>query len=467
MRQSKLFVGRKLRAIREDQGLTQAKFAEILGISTSYLNQIENSQRHITAPVLIALAEQFGTDVAMLSDSDSDRLLVDLAEVFSDTKLDAERPTQSELKLVAANAPTIAQTLISLHQSLKKTSEQITELGHAASDVELGTSPYEEVRDFFHYQNNYIDALDHAGEALAAKIAEPSGLPALEHYLSTEHAISVEYIEFETPGYVRVFDQLSKTLRMSRYLSSESRRFHMAHTIAHFEHRLTIEHVVKEAGFRSTDAASIASISLANYFAGAVVLPYELFIKTAEDLRFDLHLLSAKFGASIEQVAHRLSTLQRPGRKGLPFFFARVDRAGNITKRHSAARLQFARFGSACPLWNVHSAFETPDRIQRQLAQTPDGEKYLCLALAKTKHIGGYQDPVQNYALALGCSISHADKLVYADGLNTSSDAAFEPIGISCRLCDRENCHQRSVPPMQRRLRVDPNLRPVVPFELG
>lgn len=467
MRQSKLFVGRKLRAIREEQSLTQAKFAHALGISTSYLNQIENSQRHITAPVLIALAEQFSVNVAMLSDSDADRLLVDLAEVFSDTNLEADKPTQSELKLVATNAPSIAQTLISLHQALKKTSEQITELGHAASDVELGLSPYEEVRDFFHYRNNYINELDHAGEALAGELSDPRALSALEDYLAKRHGISVEYVAFERPGYFRVFDQLSKTLRMNHYLSPESRRFHIAHTIAHLEHRSTITRIVDEAGFRSPDAAKIASISMANFFAGAVILPYLDFIETAEALRFDLHLLSAKYGASIEQIAHRLSTLQRPDRKGLPFFFARVDQAGNITKRHSATRLQFARYGSACPLWNVHSAFETPDRVKRQLAQTPDGAKYLCLAFAKSKPTGGFNEPVQKYALALGCSIDHAHRLVYGDGLNLTNEASFEPIGISCRLCERENCHQRSVPPMQRKLKVDPNLRPVVPFQLG
>lgn len=467
MRQNKLFVGRKIRAIREDQNMTQAKFAKALGISTSYLNQIENSQRHITAPVLIALAEQFGVNVATLSDSEADRLLVDLAEVFSEATLEVERPAHSELRLVATNAPTIAQTLITLHQALKRTSEQIAELGTAASDLELGLAPYEEVRDFFHYKDNYIDELDHAAEALAAKLQDGSGRPALASYLERTHGIAVDLDDFNIPGTMRALDRSAKTLRINNFLSAESQLFQMAHTVAHLEHADTIRSIVKEAGFRSEDAESIASISLANYFAGAVILPYGDFIEAADALRFDLHLLSAKFGASIEQIAHRLSTLQRPNRKGLPFFFARVDQAGNITKRHSATRLQFARFGSACPLWNVHSAFETPDRVQRQLAQTPDGAKYLCLALAKSKQLGGYDAPVQRYALALGCSVDHADRLVYGDGLDFSEDGTFEPIGISCRLCEREACHQRSVPPLQRKLIVDPERRQIVPFQLS
>lgn len=129
----------------------------------------------------------------------------------------------------------------------------------------------------------------------------------------------------------------------------------------------------------------ICKIGLRNYFAGALVLPYQTFLAAAKELRHDLELLASRFGASLEQVAHRLSTLQRSGQRGVPVFFARVDRAGNITKRHSAAKLQFARYGAACPLWNVHQAFETPGRIIRQLAETPDGARYLCIATELTK----------------------------------------------------------------------------------
>ena len=182
--------------------------------------------------------------------------------------------------------------------------------------------------------------------------------------------------------------------------------------------------------------------------------------------RHDLELLAARFGASIEQVAHRLSTLQRPGAKGIPFFFARVDQAGTITKRHSATRLQFARFGGACPLWNVHRAFETPGRFLRQLAETPDGVRYVLLARDVTKRGGHFGAPVRRYAMALGCEVKHAGALVYADGLDLARDGAFEPIGISCRICERTDCHQRSVPPLEKRLSIRPDRRDVLPYSL-
>jgi hypothetical protein len=218
------------------------------------------------------------------------------------------------------------------------------------------------------------------------------------------------------------------------------------------------------ARFQSPEARAIARVGLANYFAGAALLPYRRFLAAAQATRHDLETLAAQFGASIEQVAHRLSTLQRPGAKGVPFFFVRVDQAGTITKRHSATRLQFARFGGACPLWNVHRAFETPGRFLRQLAETPDGVRYFCLALAVTKGGGAFHAPVRRYAIGLGCEIDHAPALVYADGMDISREARFDPIGISCRICDRDGCHQRAVPPLERRLRVDPDHRPLLPY---
>ncbi|TMV68270.1 ImmA/IrrE family metallo-endopeptidase, partial [Thioclava sp. BHET1] len=226
-----------------------------------------------------------------------------------------------------------------------------------------------------------------------------------------------------------------------------------------------LEATLDLARFQSEEARAIAKIGLANYFAGAALLPYGRFLTAAREMRHDLERLADHFGASIEQVAHRLSTLQRPGAKGVPFFFVRVDQAGTITKRHSATRLQFARYGGACPLWNVHAAFETPSRFLRQLAETPDGIRYFCLAREISKPGGAFSAPVRRYALCLGCEIAHAGDLVYADGLDLSR--GFEPIGISCRICERTGCHQRSVPPLERHLRIDPDHRGLLPYEIG
>jgi predicted transcriptional regulator len=181
-------------------------------------------------------------------------------------------------------------------------------------------------------------------------------------------------------------------------------------------------------------------------------------------MRHDLERLKLRFQASLEQICHRLSNLQRPGQRGTPFYFVRVDMAGNITKRHSATRLQFARFGGACPLWNVHEAFARPDEILIQIAETPDGVRHLCIAVGVVKRGGAFDQPVRRYALGLGCEIQYARDLVYSDGLDLTARPAR--IGISCRICERGDCPQRAFPALDRDLQAPEDVREIVPYRL-
>ena len=187
----------------------------------------------------------------------------------------------------------------------------------------------------------------------------------------------------------------------------------------------------------------------------------------ARSVRHDIDRLAQSFGTSFEQTCHRLSTLQREDARGVPFFFCRVDMAGNITKRHSATRLQFARFGGACPLWIVHEAVAIPDRILVQLAETPDGVRYVSMAKGLVKPSGSYQRAPRRYAVALGCEAEHASEFVYADGLDLKAAPAATRIGISCRICPRPDCDQRAFPPSDRPISVDPDSRGVVPYRVG
>ncbi|HMM64794.1 MAG TPA: short-chain fatty acyl-CoA regulator family protein [Mesorhizobium sp.] len=469
MAPGKLFIGRRVRELREAGKATQAAFAERLGISTSYLNQIENNQRPVSATVLLALAENFQIDIASISGSDGDRLLSALREALADPVFDVHSPGLQELKLVVQNAPAFAHALIACHQAYRRNSEQLASFDDrmVRADAFAEPAPYEEVRDFFHFVDNYIHDLDLAAERLAAALEVPEREPGavLAEHLERRHGVRILRA---SPGeaILRRYDPAARALFLNPYSPAATRSFQMAFQIAGLEEEAEIGAIVRRAGFRTAEAAEICRIGLMNYFAGALMLPYRPFLAAAKELRHDLELLAARFGASLEQVAHRLSTLQRPGLKGVPVFFARIDRAGNITKRHSAARLQFARYGAACPLWNAHQAFETPGRIIRQLAETPDGVRYLCVATEIAKGGGGFNAPHRRYAIALGCEVAHAGDFVYGDGLDLTSRAAFDPIGISCRICERVDCVQRAVPPLKRRLAVDHDSRAILPYSI-
>lgn len=463
MATQKLYAGAKLREMRGRLGLTQKVFADKLSVSLPYLNQMENNHRPVSAGVVLALAQEFGLDVTELTVGESERLVSDMREALADPVFGAASPPLADLRLAASNAPALARAFLDLHRAYRQTHERLASLDEALGreDAALRPSPWEEVRDFFHYCDNYLDAVDRAAEHFAASPAAKGDVTEAAREALARRGIS---LHFTDTGAMRRYDAQSKRMDVSARAAGPTQRFQLLHQVALLTQNDLLEATLDLARFQTPEAREIAKIGLANYFAGAALMPYRAFLEAAGRTRHDLERLADLFGASIEQVAHRLSTLQRPGAKGIPFFFVRVDQAGTITKRHSATRLQFARFGGACPLWNVHRAFETPGRFLRQLAETPDGVRYLCLARDVSKPGGAFHTPTRRYAIGLGCEVQHAAALVYADGLDLKG--RFEPIGISCRICERPDCHQRSVPPLERRLRVDPNRRDILPYEI-
>jgi XRE family transcriptional regulator, fatty acid utilization regulator len=458
----KLYAGVKLRETRSRLGLTQKAFSAKLGISLPYLNQMENNHRPVSAAVVLALAGEFGLDVTELSAGDAERMVSDMREALADPVFADTAPPLADLRLAASNAPMLARAFLELHRAYRQTHERLASLDEALGRDGGATpsSPWEEVRDFFHYCDNYIDAVDRAAERFAG--AHPAELTERARAALSQRGYTLRFADIDEMRRLE-----GTVLSLSTRVAGATQRFQLVHQLALLTQNDLLEATLDLARFQTPTARAIAKIGLANYFAGAALLPYQTFLSAARETRHDLERLSDLFTASVEQVAHRLSTMQRPGQKGIPFFFVRVDQAGTITKRHSATRLQFARFGGACPLWNVHQAFETPGRFLRQLAETPDGVRYFCLARDVSKPGGSFRAPVRRYAIGLGCEISHARELVYAEGMDLTNARAFEPIGISCRICERADCHQRSVPPLERRLSVDPDRRGVLPYDIG
>ena len=467
----KLFLGYKVRRLREARKMSQAALAKLLELSPSYLNQIENNQRPLTLAVLLKVSAVFEIEVSAFVEDEEARLVADLREVLGDPLFAAAPVATPELRNAVAASPELARRLLSLHHAYQKLNERVQSLADSLSTPSAAAPhfPYEEVRDYFHYCNNYIGRLDEAAEALCLKDEFRVGdmQADLARHLRERHGVRVRIAADEAGGAataMRSFDAESGTLTLSALLSGPSRTFHLAHQIALLGQRETIDALVAEAGLTSADARSICRVGLANYFAGALTLPYRLFAQRARACRHDVDQLQSAFGASFEQVCHRLSTLQRPGARGVPFYFVRVDMAGNITKRHSATRFQFARFGGACPLWNVHEAFAQPGQILVQLARMPDGTSYICVARTVTKRGGAYLRPSRRFAVGLGCEAGYAADLVYSAGLDFGDRAAAVPIGVSCRVCERTDCQQRAFPPIGSELTVDEAHRSFVPY---
>ncbi len=463
----RLFAGERLRALRQRTGLGQAAMASRLGISISYLSQLENDDRPLTSAVLAALGRHHPLELGELEADDSTRRFAAARTALDDPLFaDAAIPPEALARLVEQQ-PQFADRFVTLHAAYRDAEERLQMVEEAMSSgvSDGGRLPWEEIRDWFHEAGNYVDLLDRRAEALAATIGP--GEPALIGRLRTAHGVGLDIGGDAIDAPLRALDRTTRRLSLSPALPPESRRFMLAHQLVALEMEDEIAAITENALLRSAESRRLLSIGLANYAAGALLMPYEAFRGAARSLRHDIDRLGRRFSVSFEQACHRLSTLQRPGARGIPFFFCRVDMAGNITKRHSATRLQFARFGGACPLWIVHEAVAIPDRILVQLAETPDGLRYVQMAKGLVKPSGSYARSPRRYAVALGCEIEHARDFIYADGIDTAAAGAATPIGISCRLCPRTDCDQRAFPPADRTIRIDPDRRDIVPYRVG
>lgn len=459
---TKALLGPKIRRLRQERKLTQQQMAERLGISASYLNLIEHDERPVTVALLLRLGQTFGIDLQELSDDAERRLAVSLAEVFADAGLGAGAIDGAEIRRLVANAPKAGRAIVDLYRAFRAAREdaQALQLDLPGGRTRRIVLPTEEARDFFEAHANHFPAIEEAAERLALGAGKGELGRRIAERLAERHDMQAAVAPVERMGgALRRYDPKTRTLFLSEVLPPPSRVFQLAYQLGLVEGDAAIGDIVRAATLTAPESETLVRVGLANYFAGAVLMPYGPFLAAAREARWDIEVLMHRFGVSFEQAAHRLTTMQRPGDAGIPFFFARVDIAGNLTKRFSAAGFHFSRYGGACPRFIVHEAFATPGLIRTQVAVLPDGAAFFCIARTVEKAGGRFHAPVTHEAVGLGCDLARAGELVYADGRDLARLEAATEIGIGCRLCERSDCRQRAFPPLQHRLVVDETVR--------
>lgn len=470
-RAEKLFLGGRIKRLRRDLGLNQSDMARDLEVSPSYLNHIERNQRPITAQVLLKLARRYELDVRAFTE-DPHLGQADLAEVLADPMFKDLAIPRHEIAAVIDHAPGAAEALTRLYTAFSDRRRRDTlgggEAGAAerADQDEAVTSP-NWVRDYIQAHHNHFPDLDAKGEQLARQItASPSEFAAgARARLQERHGIRVQVLDPETMrDWVRRYDPHSRRLFLAETLEEASRAFAMGYHLALTEGAEELNALVEAAAAPDMATRRLLKVSLTNYLAAALIMPYEPFRALAEVTGYDLSRLKSSFGASFEQVCHRLTTLSRPNARGVPFFLLRTDAAGNVSKRFASGPFPFSRFGGTCPRWNIHSAFKTPRRIVRQIIQTRDGARYFTISrtVKRVAAVDGGPDDGE-LAIGLGCELKHARKLVYARGLDLETPVVTE-IGPTCQLCDRPACRERAAPPLDHTLMMEEWRRSVSPF---
>ena len=466
MLQRKLFLGARLKRLRRERGLNQSQMADELGISGSYLNHLERNQRPVTAGILLRLAEAFDVDVkAFASDGGDSGGVTQLVEIFSDPMLADLGVSRYELVELADNAPTITEGIARLYTALRDLQRHPQEPDTGGADPRVLITPETWVRDYIQAQRNHYPELEDASETLGGALAHPLSVSEpLRQRLKAAWGVEVRVVDPEIlEDASQHYDPQRRVLMLSSLLRSENRTFGIAYQLALLEFSTIIAQMLETARPPDPGSRRLLHMSFANYAAGAIMMPYGKFLRAAEEHRYAIDRLTAQFGANVEQVAHRLTTLGRAGAKGVPFFMLRVDPAGNISKRYAGESFPFSHFGGTCPRWHLHTAFQTPGQTVRQLIETPDGQRFFTISRTIERPIRPDLRDDALLAVGLGCDVKHAHRIAYADGL-ALVDTQATPVGPACAICPRLQCAYRATPPAGRMLAVEENRKSISPY---
>ena len=454
----KIFAGARIRRLRTQRGLTQTRMAADLGVSVSYLNLIERDQRPLSASFLLKLAQAYDLDIRSLTGADDGELVDDLSKLFTDPRLIGIDVPKSELRDLAARAPAIAHALLRLAAATPATGPEPPPPGPIAA-----------VTAMIDAAGNHFGLLDEAAEHLAdeLRLSGPDLNAAVVERLRARHAITVRALPLEVmPGHLRRLDLHARQLQLSESLDAASRGFAAAVQLVLIELKAEIAATIAGAGISDPLDARAATVAMGKYAAAATLMPYQRFLAACEATGYDVELLQARFGRGLEQVAHRLTTLHRPGARGVPFFFLRVDRAGTVSKRFAPHGPGIAPsplpVSGGCALWHVYHAFDRPGEIRRQLVELEDGQRFLTLARTIRTAALPWGVPRPGFAIGIGCDVAHAPALSWSAGLELNGPAT--PIGPGCAACHRAACRQRGAPPAGAHLAFDERQRVLTPF---
>ena len=466
MSQIDLQIGHKIKTKRRKLGISQSDLSKKLSISASYLNLIESGKRKVNVDILLKLSNELGIEISDISKKTDTNLYQNLMDLLGDNLFENLDITNFDIKELVNSNPLIAKALVKLGDNYKKKNQDIvTKVENISGkfiDSRKNSFPGEVVSDFLQENQNYFPKLEDFASNFYNKIQTSNrvGYSSICDYLLSNHKIQVkDVVPDEKKPFTKQFDINKKIFLVSDYLNLETKKLYAGAQIAQLEANEIIEEYLNSFSFPSEESKKLSKVALLNYAGAAIIMPYKLFYEECVKQRYDVELLQNTFAVSFEQVAHRITCLQNPKMKGIPFHMLRADVAGNISKRFSLSGIEIPRYGGACPRWNIYKAFTMPGKINAAISKMPNGEKYVCIARTVEKGIGKHGMEKTLLSIGLGCQVKYAKDFVYADSLNLNDKKTETPIGVNCRTCDRMDCQQRAFPPLHKKFDIDLNKR--------
>lgn len=456
MSDNPIYFGPRLRRLRRKLGLTQTAMGQDLGFSSSYIALMERNQRPLTAAILLKLAEVYQIDLGeFVGDGGQGQIkrVEDMLKdpFFADLDLGAGEPHD-----LVHSLPGMTEALLRLYHAYQ---EGLASLSQRRGQASGAPDAVDETRAFLGANHNYFPVLDDGAERLAKELG---GRQGFEAHLRDKHGYEVRLMPSDLMnGALRRFELHRRELHIDVGASPSTIGFQLALQIVYLEFGDKLDAALRGGQFSSEDAKRIARRALANYAAAALLMPYKAMLREAVAAKYDIERLGRTFGTSFEQVAHRLTTLNKPGAEGISFFFVRIDRAGNVSKRFGSSDFPFALLGAGCPRWSLYETFSRPDTILTEMIELPETGAFFSVARTVTTGGGSFGAERVRRAVALCCDAKDAGQLIYHRAAETTTPT---PIGLGCQLCHRADCIARATPPLGRVLGADDFRRMHAPF---
>lgn len=443
--------------------------ARALDVSAAYVNLLENNQRSLSVKVLMALTETYGVDWRSLVNDTEAGKVADLRAIVKDPIFSCEAPDLQELRAAIDHSPKLVEQFLQLYQHHSTLRENVRHLtpGDGVAGM-LSASPETAIYDYFRSQDNHFAVLEEAAEAARDAVGGHSDdiYGSIKRHLKYAYGIDVQTLDIkEMPDALRVFDEARDCVLLSRALNYENRKFQLAHVMALVSCNVLLDDLVAGSGIETEAGRARCRVELANYFAAAFLMPYRAILDLAEETCYDIDSVALSLGVSFEQACQRLTTLQRPGAQGVPFFFLRIDKSGNVTKRFNATPFTLAEQGGSCPVWNIQSAFAQPGTIMPQFVELPDFGQFFTISRTTDRPVVSRHTQDRRLVVTLGCERTHVKRIGYAAPFNLDEGSLNARIGINCHICPRQACAQRAHEPLHVNLPIDANRRGSTRYE--
>lgn len=466
---SKTLIGPQLRQLRRSFNHTQAEMARRLGVSAAYINLLENNQRSLSVKILMELTDAYGVDWRNLVNDTEVTNLADLRTAVRDPIFAGESPDLQELRAANDHAPKLVERFLELYQHHATLRDNMRSMTAGSTVVDLiMKSPETAIYDFFRDHSNYFEELESAADAARVAVGgrQDDIYGNLKAHLKNAFGIQVKLVRIDDlPDTLRFFDPETSRLQLSEALDQINRNFQLAHVLGLVSCGSLLAELAKGAGISSEMGYQRCRVELANYFAAAFLMPYDQVLDVARRTKYDIDRIATSFGVSFEQACQRITTLQRKGAQGVPFFFLRIDKAGNVTKRFNATAFTLAEQGGACPVWNIHGAFNSPGRIVPQFVELPDAGQFFTISRTTDRPVVSRHTQERRLVVTLGCEREHINEIGYAAPFNFEDSANVAKIGINCHICPRQACSERAHEPLHVNLPVDANRRGSTRYE--